>query len=154
MERSRQERASARCGALPWRWRHAQSAICQTVLVLTAVILWVLLFAVFAGVGGCSQRTTGMQPMSCCAIDSCGRSHCLAGAPRASLLFVPYPELMPVSADEIARADWPTTTGATSYGEVIDYRVYRYDAQGLGPFDLDYGYRTFTSVRSGQQSSN
>jgi hypothetical protein len=125
------------------------------VLVLAAVTLWVLLFAAFAAVGGCSQRTAGMQSIACSrTMNSCGHEHWLGAEPRASLIFIAEPELMPIPAEEIARTDWPTAAGATSYGQTVDYQEYRYDAQGLGRYDYDYGYRTFTSVRSGQQSSN
>lgn len=144
MGRSSRGDPCARCAAAPPRPDPAPGgAVYQAMLTLAAIMLWVLLFVTFAAVGGCSQgvhhrcRGHGALP---------------AEATRASLIFAAEPDLTPLPAEAITRADWPTTSGRTSGGETINYQEYWYDAQGLGPFDYDYGYRTFTQWRSGQQS--
>jgi hypothetical protein len=155
MERSRQGGVRARCAAAPARQHRAPGAVYQTLLALAAVTLWVLLFVAFAAIGGCSQRTGPMQAVCCSrTMNQCGQGHWLGPEPRASLIFTAEPGLTPIPAEEIARADWPTTPGATSYGQTVNYQEYWYDSQRLGPCNYNYGYRSFTSVRTGQRSSD
>jgi hypothetical protein len=153
MERSQQGGGCARCVAAPERQHRARGVIYQTVLALAAVTLWVLLFAAFAAIGGCSQRTGAMQAVSCRGHGH-WEGHWLEQEPRASLIFTAEPGLTPIPAEEITRADWPTTAGATSYGQTVNYQEYRHDVQGLGLYNYNYGYRTFTTWRTGQMVSD
>jgi hypothetical protein len=150
MERSQQGGDRARCVTAPGRQDRERGVIYQTLLALAAVTLWVLLFAAFAAIGGCSQQGAHYSHI----VNQCGQGHWLGLEPRASLVFTAEPGLTPIPAEEIARADWPTTAGATSFGQTINYQEYRYDAQGLGRYNCNSGYRTFTTWRSGQQTAN
>jgi hypothetical protein len=150
MERRQRGGACARCVAASRGHDRARGVIYQTLLALAAVTLWVLLFAAFAAIGGCSQQGAHYSRI----VNQCGQGHWLGLEPRASLIFTTEPGLTPIPADEIARADWPTTGGATSYGQTINYQEYRYDAQGLGRYNCNSGYRTFTTWRTGQQSAD
>lgn len=137
------------------RLRPASRVVYPALLALGAVTLWVLLFAAFASLGGCSRGT--LSPVEYSYSHQQGRPKCaqgywLADTPRASLIFPAEPGLTPVPAEAITRADWPTTGGRYSSGQTVDYQEYWYDAQGLGPYDHSYGYRTFTYSRAGQQT--
>lgn len=155
MERSQQGGVCARCVTAPARQDHVRSAVYQTLLALAAVTLWVLLFAAFAAIGGCSQQRGAMQAMCCNrTTNQCGQGHWQGQEPRASLIFTTEPGLTPIPAEEITRADWPTTPGATSYSQTVNYQEYRHDVQGLGFYDYNYGYRTFTTWRTGQMVSD
>jgi hypothetical protein len=143
---SKVEAAHAQCAA----GRH----VYQTLLLLSAVTFWVLLLGVFAAIGGCVQRTATPS------YAQCGRSanwHCggqpywqvQAEEPQASLIFPAEPDLAQIPANQIMRADWPTTAGLFSYGQAVNYQEYWYDQQGLGPCSPNYGYRTFTFWRNG-----
>ncbi len=134
--------------------RPAGSHVYHTLLLLSAITLWVLLFCVFAALGGCVQKTETSLHAQCsdsAAPHCCGRPHCqpYAEEPQSSLIFSADPELTPIPADQITRADWPTTDGLTSYGQTTYFREYWYDQQSLGPNYVNYGYRTFTSWRDG-----
>lgn len=150
MGRSHQDGARIRCGAAAAaRKDRARGIVHQAMLTLAAITLWVLLFAAFAAIGGCTAQT---KQVGCSHSGGrCGHGHWLAERPRSSLIFTAEPGLTPISAEEISRADWPTTGGRTSYGQTVNYQEYRYDTQGLGPYDINYGYRTFTFSRNGTQ---
>jgi hypothetical protein len=139
------------------RQRAAGNVLYQMLLTLGAVTLWILLFAAFSALGGCARQSHQMTRVPCCSpADHGSRGLYQASLDgerrRASLIFAAEPGLTPIPADQIARADWPTTQGRTSYGQTVDYRLYVYDQQGVGPYYADYTQRTFTSWTTGQQS--
>jgi len=72
----------------------------------------------------------------------------LARASRSSLLFA-APGVRGPSAEVFARAEWPVTFGGMRAGEVVYYRLWWYDRQGLGRYDVDYGHRRFDYYREG-----
>ena len=156
MERSNRRDACA-CGiAAPVARQCAAGNLAwQMLLALSAVTLWVLLFAAFAAVGGCSRQAATASQLQYSRSSGCahGQWQGQAGRLRASLIFAAEPGLTPIPADQITRADWPTTEGRTSYGQTVNYQQYVYDQQATGPFNVDYGYRTFSSWTSGEQTS-
>ena len=137
------------------RQHAAGSVLYQMLLTLSAITLWAMLFAAFAAIGGCSQPASAMSQVQCSRSEGrCGHGHWRqqADRPRTSLIFPAEPGLTPIPADQIARADWPTTEGRTSYGQTVYYQQYVYDQQAIGPFSVDYGYKTSSSWTTGQQS--
>ena len=51
---------------------------------------------------------------------------------------------------DVQRSDWPSTTAATSLGEVIEFRETIIDRQGWFPRQRDFYYRRFDGVRTGR----
>ena len=151
MERSYRRGAPACDAVVACKPRAIPGLVYQTLHILAAITLGVLLLAVLAAIGGCSRPAVSV--LACAPARSCHAAGlCLARSapPRASLIFPAEPGLTPIPADQIARADWPTAPGLTDYGQTVNYQEYWYDAQGLGPFDVNFGYRTFMSWRTGQ----
>jgi hypothetical protein len=156
MERSDRRAAACRVAVAVRGQRMVGSTMYRTFLLLGTVTLWVLLLSVLAAIGGCVQQNSALshsQYGNAGDRHACGaHRHLYAEEPRASLIFLDDPDLAPIPADQIARADWPTTDGLTSYGQTIYYRQYWNDQQGLGPYYTNYGYRTFTSWTTGVQT--
>jgi hypothetical protein len=124
--------------------------------VLAAITLSVLAFAAMAAVSGCGrpERVLVIQPVAYdadAASDPAGPTAHGTVTPIASrsLIFPEDPGLTPVPAEQIVRADWPTVAGRFSQGHTVYYRETWYDRQAIGPFDIDYGYRTFTYTNEG-----
>jgi hypothetical protein len=160
MERIYRRQARACCRAEVRSDRAVSSGVYQALLLLGAITLWMLLFVAFAGVGGCSRqgKVVCSQPGSRTQAVSCRNTRFVpvlvqaSEGPRPSLIFPADPSLTPVPAESFSRADWPTTPGRYDAGQTVNYQEYWYDSQTLSPYNINYGYRTFTSQRNGMQT--
>lgn len=153
MGRSQRQQVRAICRPVPVREDSAlRRVVYETLLVLAAITLWVMLFASFAAIGGCSRsgRIAAAQPDGTAGEWHCAQAIVYADMPRGSLLFVPEPETIPVPAEEFVRADWPVTPNFYDYGQTTGYQEFWYDSQGIGPWNIDHGYRLFIIQRTGQ----
>ena len=67
---------------------------------------------------------------------------------QRDLLFSPAWTGLPTY--DVARAQWPSSVGHESLGEVVDYRETIIDRHGLAGLQRDFYYRRFESVRTGR----
>lgn len=131
----------------------------QTLLLVCTLALWIVLFAVFAAVGGCGrahcaytgQPAGATQPVCYKNIRFVPVLVQPASIARSSLIYPADPELTPIPAEAFSRADWPSTPGRYDAGQVVSYQEYSFDAQGLSSHSPNYGHRTFTTRRYGLQ---
>lgn len=160
MGRSDRREVHALCRAEVHSGRAVSSGVYQTLLLLAAVTLWVVLFVAFASVGGCSRQervTCGQQGSQ---TQAASFRHVrfvpvvlqASRGDRPSLIFPADASLTPVPAEAFSRSDWPTTPGRYDAGQTVNYQEYWYDSQSLSPYNFNYGYRTFIIQRNGVQT--